>query len=119
VLEKGTTFIRNGHVWFTLTEPKKNDPRVLCVNFTTLDDECPDDECHILPSEYKWIEENHPTTIAFSRARIWDSEKIKSCLANGTLKKPRFGDVPKSTVSKVLKSAAKSIELNGDLKAFL
>jgi len=80
VLEKGTTFIRSGHIWFNLTEPKKHDSSVLCVNFTTLDDECPDDECQILPSEYKWIENNHPTVIAFSRARIWDAEKIKSCL---------------------------------------
>lgn len=119
MLEKGTTFIRSGHIWFNLTEPKKHDSSVLCVNFTTLDDECPDDECQILPSEYKWIENNHPTVIAFSRARIWDAEKIKSCLVSGTLKKPRFGDVPKSTVSKVLKIAQKSRELNSDLKKFL
>ena len=119
MLEKGTTFIRSGHIWFNLTEPTKHNSRVLCVNFTTLDAECPDDECQIQSSEYKWIEDNHPTAIAFSRARLWDAEKIKSCLADGTLKKPRFGNVPKSTVNKVLKIAAKSIQLNSDFKKLL
>jgi hypothetical protein len=119
VLEKGTTFIRSGHIWFNLTEPTKHNSRVLCVNFTMLDAECPDDECQIQSSEYKWIEDNHPTAIAFSRARLWDAEKIKSCLADGTLKKPRFGNVPKSTVNKVLKIAAKSIQLNSDYKKLL
>lgn len=119
MLEKGTTFIRSGHIWFNLTEPTKHNSRVLCVNFTTLDAECPDDECQIQSSEYKWIEDNHPTAIAFSRARPWDAEKIKSCLADGTLKKPRFGNVPKSTVNKVLKIAAKSIQLNSDYKKLL
>jgi hypothetical protein len=89
------------------------------VNFTTLDDECPDDECSIQPSEYKWIKDDHPTAIAFSRARIWDSKKIVDCLARGILKKPSSGDVPKATVNKVLKIALKSVELNSDFKKLL
>jgi hypothetical protein len=118
-VDKGTTFIRDGHIWFNLTEPTKHCSKVLCVNFTTLDEECPDDECQIKPSEYKWIEDGHPTTIAFSRAKIWDADKINSCLKAGTLKKPHHGDVPKTTVQKVLKVAEKSIQLSGDFKKLL
>ena len=119
MLEKGTTFIRQGHIWFNLTEPTRHSTSVLCVNLTTLDDECPDDECLIECAEYKWVEDGHPTAIAFSRARIWDSEKIESSLANGTLKKPHHGDVSKTTVNKVLKVAAKSVQLNSDFKKLL
>jgi hypothetical protein len=119
VLAKGTTFIRSGHIWFNLTEPTRHSPLVLCVNLTTLDDECPDDECLIESSEYSWVEDGHPTTIAFSRARIWDAEKIESCLADGKLKKPHDGDISKSTLNKILKIALKSGQLNCDFKKFL
>jgi hypothetical protein len=52
VLPKGTTFIRDGHIWFNLTEPAKNCSLVLCVNLTTMDDDCVDDECFVQASDY-------------------------------------------------------------------
>jgi hypothetical protein len=104
-------------LWFTLTEPTADDSRVLWVNLTTLDDECPDDECLIDSSEYGWVD--HPTAVAFSRARLWNADKIVSAISSGILKKPRQGDIPRSTIAKVLSSAARSRELSRDLKDFL
>jgi len=119
VLAKGTTFIRHGHIWFNLSEPTKQNPEVLCVNFTCMDEECPDDECPISRAEYNWVKDDYPTTIAFSRAKVWDSGKIEACLANGELRKPHQGNVPKATVQKVIETAKKSRELSADQKDFL
>jgi hypothetical protein len=84
-----------------------------------LDDDCPDDECLITRAEYNWVQDGYPTTMAFSRAKIWDSNKILACLQDGTLRKPRQGDVPPKTVLKVIKIAMTARELNGDLRALL
>ena len=119
MLPKGTSFIRRGHIWFTLTEPIKGNPDVLCVNLTTLDDECVDDECFITPSDYWWVEDNHRTVVAFSRARIWNATKIVETLKEGTLRKPREGDIPPATIVKIVKAALKSNQLSNDLKAML
>ncbi len=119
MLPRGTTFIRSEHIWFNLTEPTIQNPYVLCVNFTCLDDECQDDECPITKVDYAWIKEGYPTTIAFSRAQIWDANKIIACLQSGALRKPRQGDVPQATVLKVIKIAMTSRELNDDLRAML
>jgi len=119
VLPKGTTFFRNNHVWFNLTEPSTHRLEVVCVNFTTLDEDCPDDECIVTQADYAWIEAGHPTAIAFSRAQLWDGEKIAECLRNGALRKPRQGDVPAATVAKVYRAAITSNQLSEDLRAFL
>jgi hypothetical protein len=84
-----------------------------------MDEDCVDDECLINPSEYKWVESDHPTVIAFSRARLWDANKILLALKAGALRKPRQGDIPKPTVAKVIKIAAKSRELGSDFKSIL
>jgi hypothetical protein len=119
VLPKGTAFIFGGHVWFNLSEPAPQKPQVLCVNFTSLDEECQDDECVITHVEYSWIRGNYPTTVAFSRARAWDSRNIVSCLKSGQLHKPSQGDVPANTVAKVIKAALTSRELSEELKAYI
>jgi hypothetical protein len=119
VLRRGTTFIRIGHIWFNITEPSPESPLVLCVNFTALDDECPDDECPISRAEYRWVKDDYPTTVAFSRARLWNANSIEKCLKTGELRKPRQGDVPPRTVLKVIRIAITSRELNGDVKLFL
>jgi hypothetical protein len=119
VLSAGTTFIWDGHIWFNLTEPIKKNSQVLCVNLTTLDEDCPDDECPISRSKYNWVKTGHSTTVAFSRAKVWDANKIESALNNGTLKKPWQGNIPKTTIAKILKVAVNAKELSKDLKAFL
>jgi len=70
-------------------------------------------------SECDWVEAGHPTVIAFSRARIWDADKIELSLSDGTLRKPRQGNVSKSLVAKVIKAALKSRELSEDFKNLL
>ena len=119
MLQKGTTFIRSGHVWFHITERTPKNPSVLCVNLTCLDDQCPDDECHINKSEYSWVRDGYATAVAFSRARIWNGDSIEKCLRNGLLSEPHQEDVPKSTVLKVIKAALSSRELNADCRALL
>jgi hypothetical protein len=84
-----------------------------------LDEDCPDDECPITKADYDWIKDGYPTTIAFSRAQIWDATKILACLQKGALRKPRQGDVPRGTVLKVIKAAMTARELNDDLRAML
>jgi hypothetical protein len=119
VLAKGTTFIIHGHIWFNITEPTEQNPYVLCVNFTALDEDCPDDECPISRAEYAWVKDDYPTTIAFSRAKIWDAGKILRCLKDGTLRKPRQGNVPHATVLKVIKVALNARELSNDLRVMI
>ena len=119
MLPKGTTFKRIGHVWFNLTEPKGTNRKVLCVNFTCLDEECPDDECPITSAEYNWVKGSYPTTIAFSRAQIWDADKIAACLKSRELRKPHQGDVPATTVMKVYRIAILSRELSDEKRALL
>ena len=119
VLTTGSAFIWDGHVWFILSDPQANRGEVLCVNLTSLDAECPDDECFLDHSDYGWIEMNHKTVVAFSRARIWNASKIQMAIAKGLIKCPTLNVVPKATVSKVIKAALASRELGADMKAFL
>ena len=73
----------------------------------------------ITRAEFNWVKDDYPTTIAFSRAKIWDANKIAECLENGTLRKPNQGNVPIATVSKVIKAALVSKELSDDLRELL
>ena len=86
---------------------------------SSLDEECPDDECFLEHSDYGWIEINHRTVVAFSRARIWNASKIQLAIAKGLIKCPVLDAVPKAAVSKVIKAALTSRELGADMKAFL
>lgn len=94
MLCKGTTFLWDGHLWFTLSDPTKTDLQVVCVNLTTLDDECPDDECLLSHSDYAWIEKNHPTAVAFSRHKLHNAEKIAAVIASGGLRVLLEGNIP-------------------------
>jgi hypothetical protein len=89
------------------------------VNLTTLDDECPDDECVLGNADYAWIRPNHPTAVAFSRARIWDLAKLEAAIKSGLIKIPHPDMVPNATVLKVAAIAVKSVELRKDAKRML
>ena len=119
MLPKGTTFFRSKHVWFTLSEPSRTNRDVLCVNLTCLDEECPDDECQVTHAEFAWVKEGYLTTVAFSRAQIWNADKLLSCLQSGSLSKPHGGDIPPATISKIIEIAKRSRELSDDQKALL
>ena len=115
----GTTFIWAGHVWVVISDYlKHSDRKVLGVNLTTMDDECPDDECILDETHYSWIEPNHRTAVAFSRAKLWDSQKLFAHVGH-TLPKPREGDIPPGTVAIIIKCALASRELGEEIKALL
>ncbi len=119
MLTLGKAFIWDGHVWFVLSIPDCGNGHVLCVNITSLHDNCADDECILEHSDYCWIQEGHKSVIAFSRARLWDAKKVALAIKDGLVKCPRHGDVPKATVSKVIESALKSRELSKEMKILL
>ena len=116
---RGSAFFRAGHPFFVLSDPALNAGKVLCVNLTTLDDECADDECILDENDYAWIKPNHPTAVAFSRARVWDVTKLEYCLETGFLKPAHPPIVPAATIEKVLAVAKTARELSPDQKALL
>ena len=107
----GTAFLRNGHVYFVLSNPGP-DGKVLCVNLTTLDDDCVDDECVLDANDYAWIKPGHPTVVAFSRSEVWDGAAIDQCLGGGQLNAPQPPVVPLATVAKVAAIGKTSRELS-------
>jgi hypothetical protein len=117
VLSKGDAFIRNGHVWFLLSDPAANKGRVLCANITSFDEECTDDECFLTPQDYSWIK--HQSVVAFSRAKVWDAAIISKCIQDGKLKCPHPKSLPASTISKIVEIALLSRELSEEQKAYL
>jgi hypothetical protein len=115
----GTAFYREGHPFFVISDPAANGGKVLCVNLTTLDEDCVDDECILDENDYAWIKPNHPTVVAFSRARVWDAALIDQCLQNGYLHAPNPPVVPAATVAKVVTIGQNARELSPDHRAFL
>lgn len=93
--------------------------QVLCVNLTSLDDDCPDDECLLTLHDYAWIEENHPTAVAFSRSRLWDAQKLDGVLVAGVLERPFPDIVPLHTLHAVREAAKLSKQISASKKAFL
>ena len=93
--------------------------KVVCVNLTTLDNECVDDECILDDHDYSWIKPNHPTAVAFSFAQSYDVVKIEQAFKNGILKSAVPNVVPAATLAKVRAIAANARELSRDLKALL
>jgi len=84
-----------------------------------MDEDCRDDECPITPAEYSWVKDDYPTTVAFSRAKVWNADKILTCLGNGALRKPHQGNVPPTTILKVIGVALISRELSDKLRKLL
>ena len=112
----GTAFVWDKHVWFVLSAPNPHG-QVLCVNLTTLDEECVDDECILSQADFSWIE--HRTAVAFSRAKLWPAKKISEAIASGALERPRPNAVPLATVEKVRISAIASRGLRKEWKILL
>lgn len=115
----GTAFVWDGHIWFVLSNPRKNSGKVLCANLTTLDEECPDDECPLAHPDYAWIQPNHKTTVAFSRAKVWEVSKIEKAIAAGIIKQPTPNTIPSVTISKIIQRAKSSRELSPEKRAML
>jgi hypothetical protein len=116
---RGTAFFRHGHPYFVISDPAANNGKVLCVNLTTLDEDCVDDECLLDQNDYAWIQPGHPTAVAFSRAQVWDGNKIDLCLQRGLLQPANPPIVPAQTVAKVVAAAKTSRELSPAMRAML
>ena len=119
MVSQGDAFYRSGHPWIVLTDPNHVSGKVLCVNLTTFDDECSDDECVLNEQDYIWIEVGHPTAVAFSRAIIIDVAKLDEWLINGNLTRVNPAQVPAQTVTKIIDIARNSRELSDEKKELL
>ena len=87
------------------------------MNVTSLDEECPDDECILHPSDFRRL--TKPSAVAFSRARIWDSRKIDDAIAKGLIQRPHPNMIPARTIAKVIAAALIAKELSQDKKDLL
>jgi hypothetical protein len=119
VLSLGDAFLWDGHVWFILSEPRHVSGKVLCVNLTTLDEECPDDECVLDNPDYGWIDPGHLTAVAFSRARVFDARKVEESISSGLIRRPRPNQVPAATMAKIVTAAKASKELSAEKRRML
>ena len=116
-MTSGWAFVYKGHIWFVLSEPCPSSDEVLCVNLTTLDEDCEDDECILNHNHYSWI--SHESAIAFSRANPFKISKLYAALKAGILKRPSPDVVPPETVRLVVSKARQSRQLRKEyLKYF-
>jgi hypothetical protein len=102
-----------------LTDPIPAKGKVVCVNLTTLDDDCVDDECILERADYSWIKEDHPTAVAFSFAQAYDVEKLNRALSDGLLKLASPSVVSAATFQKIRSSAKTALQLDDELRALL
>ena len=107
MVPKETVWFWDGHPWFQISTVN-SDGKVLCVNLTSMDAECPDDECILTPSDYSWIAQNHPTVVAFARAKLIDAAKLFAAFETGKLPPSRPPTMPASTLAKVIGAAKRS-----------
>lgn len=92
-----------------------SDPKTLVVAWTTLDEECPDDECVLRPGDHSEI--THPSALALSRARVWDSAKLRQAVAAGLF---RIAEPLRPGVfQRLVENAAKSANLRREWKVLL
>ena len=117
MVRTGLAFWRNDHPWIVLTDPVPTSGNILCVNLTTFDAECVDDECILEPKDYAWIK--HPTAVAFSFAQSYDVKKLEMAITKGLLKLAHPSDIPAATLKKIRSIAKTARELSPDLKALL
>ena len=105
VVRLGIAFLRTHggrvHPWIVITDPIPASGMVVCVNLTTLDDDCVDDQCVLEKSDYASIEEDHPTEVAFSYAWPYDVQKLDDVIRRGLLKLASPPDVPPQTLKKI------------------
>ena len=90
-------------------------PKTLVVAWTTLDEECPDDECVLHPGDHSEI--THPSALALSRARLWESGKLRQAVAAGLF---RVAEPLRPEVfQRLVENAAKSVNLRREWKILL
>ena len=118
MINPGFTFIPKAdraHPWVVLSAPKNNNPLVLVVNWTTLRDSCIDDICLLDVGDHALIE--HRSTVAYSRAKIWDSTKIAFSVAQGVL--TPVDPVSPTLLARIIAGARMTHELSDEFLALL
>ena len=85
------------------------------VNWTTLDEECVDDECRLQPGDHPLV--CHESSMAYSRAHLWREERILFALENGALE--AFEPLSDAVLKRVVDAARASRELRAEWKAVL
>lgn len=108
---------RKYHPWIVITSPIPASGGVVCVNLTTLDEDCVDDKCILSKADYAWIDDDHPTAVAFSYAQLYDVEKLGMTISKGLLKLANPTDIPAATLTKT-RLIAKTA-LDEDLRKYL
>ncbi len=103
MLIPGQAFWRGGHPWIIITDPIPQSGAVVCVNLTTLDEDCVDDQCILTPADYGWIQ--HATAVAFSYARAWDVLKLDGVIAAGLLPPANPPQIPPKTLHTIRRVA--------------
>lgn len=103
------------HVWVVISNPAPNDGKVLVVSWTTLREYSADHACYLEPGDHPAI--TWKSTIAYTRARVWDPEKIVSAVEGKALR--RLDDLKPQTLQKIRNGALASHELRSEWKRML
>ena len=103
------------HVHVIVSTPPASGGSVLVVNWTTLDDECIDDAGILNTGEHPAI--RHPSAMAYSRAHLWQAEKIRVAVANGLLEE--LEPLNPALLNRIVEGGIKSPELRPEWKAML
>lgn len=98
------------HPWIVLTHPVPKKGKVVCVNLTSLGEHCVDDKCILSKSDYDWIEENHPTVVAYSYAQLFDVEKLEMVIKDGKLRLAHPPNVPAKTLETIRAFAKEALD---------
>lgn len=102
------------HVHLIISKPSVLGP-VLVTNWTTLDEDCTDDACILNPGDHPAI--SHPSAIAYSRARLWQAQKIIMAIENGLL--IELEPLAPAVLRRVIDGGGQSPELRPEWKAML
>jgi hypothetical protein len=119
VSQPGEVYWRLGHPWIIISAPDHPSGKLLYVNLTTLDEDCPDDECVLTRADYSWIEDSHPTAVAFSRAKIAEARKFDEAIRQGHLRIGTLAAVSAACLVKIQRAALNSKQLSKEKKELL
>jgi hypothetical protein len=114
----GLTFVPQAdraHPWVVLSTPMPHDPRVLVVNWTTLRESCVDDTCFLDVGDHPLID--HRSTMAYSRAKLWDSTKIAFAIDQGAIS--AVASVSATLLARIIAGAKRSRELSAEYRSYI
>ncbi len=105
----GGVYWWKNHPWIIISNLGHSSGDLLIVNLTSLDDECADDECILVNSDYSWIK--HPTAVAFSRAKRVGEKEFAAAVMQGQLREGNPKILPVECLNKIRRAALASKQL--------